>query len=114
MFDIYKKPSTFEEVEDALSYHTLTTTRGPEPEDAAGFFNRVFFTECNGTTIKIVWFKNISHLHIEGVDGQINFERVVLQNTWPNANAKMNLQFYYKGEVVFVWRIEKYREDTDE
>ena len=111
MFDIHKKPSTYEELEKALQYHTLNTTKGPEPEEDAGFFNRVFIVECKGTTITIEWWPNVSRLYIQGVDGQVIFERVVLQNTFPNANAKMNLQFYYKGDVVFVWRIEKYHEE---
>ena len=53
----------------------------------------------------IIWYISILYFVEEGSNLLVVFERFEETNTWPN-RAKLNFQFYYKGEVCCVLPVE--------
>jgi len=95
---------TLKQIDKLLEYHTIDAFPVLE---VGGEFNRKRRFNIEGNEWRIVWYKNICYLENNNQSLIIPFEQVKLTNTWPT-RSKMNLQFYYQGEVCCVLKIEDF------
>ncbi len=71
-------------------------------------FSRTFQFTAEGIDYKVVWFKNQSTLHKDGL--QVMFHHADVSNTWPSPSGSKNkLQMYdYSNNCVSVIVLERF------
>lgn len=76
-----------------------------------GYLNRLRTFAVDGIMYQIKWYINQSTLFLPGGCAAM-FTEVEQSHTWPSG-AKMNLQFRYNDDVVFVLPIEQYETEGE-
>ena len=102
-----QKIITIEEIDKLLTYPTITTYLHIDKE---GEFNRCRTFKVQAIEYTIVWWKNISYLHIG--NAIIPFTNAKITNTWPH-NTKNDIQFLYQGSVVCILPIDFWNNNVD-
>jgi len=98
---------SIEDLDKVLMHPNIVQLRSGKFSEELFERQRSFQINQSGQVFNYVveWYKNISYLYVGGV--QVPFHTVVQSGTWPN-RKKLNLQFYYHGEVAAILGIEDY------
>lgn len=92
-----RQMESVEQVVKAISHPTV------EVRVLEASFNRSIYFKVNSEEYLIEWWCNLCYLYAG--DLLVIFDTVKVDSTWPN-RAKMNLQFYYNGEICAIIPIE--------
>lgn len=77
------------------------------PNGKAGLNRDIFIEAENGEKFTIEWWINISYIKYE--KAIIPCDKIEVANTFPN-HSRLNIQAYFKNNLVFILPIRDYKE----